>query len=81
MRCDSGGRARRARGAVAAGARSNIVLLALCLAGALYGSAHAGVEIYEYHTSFLHSKVAVIDWHWATVGSSNIDPFSLMAGA
>jgi cardiolipin synthase len=37
----------------------------------------AGIEIYEYHTSFMHSKVAVIDSHWATVGSSNIDPISL----
>lgn len=46
---------------------------------ALYGSLlDAGVEIYEYHQSFLHAKVAVIDRHWATVGSSNIDPFSLM---
>lgn len=46
---------------------------------ALYGSLlDAGVEIYEYHKSFLHAKVAVIDRRWATVGSSNIDPFSLM---
>ncbi len=46
---------------------------------ALYGSLlDAGVEIYEYHKSFLHCKVAVIDRRWATVGSSNIDPFSLM---
>jgi len=46
---------------------------------ALYGSLlDAGVEIYEYHKSFLHAKVAVIDKRWATVGSSNIDPFSLM---
>lgn len=37
----------------------------------------AGVEIHEYHTSYMHAKVAVIDSHWATVGSSNIDPFSL----
>ena len=37
----------------------------------------AGIEIHEYHTSFMHSKVAVIDRHWATVGSSNIDPVSL----
>lgn len=36
-----------------------------------------GVEIYEYQRSFLHAKVAVVDGHWATVGSSNIDPFSL----
>lgn len=45
---------------------------------ALYGQLlDAGVEIYEYHVSFLHAKVAVVDGYWATVGSSNIDPFSL----
>jgi cardiolipin synthase A/B len=38
----------------------------------------AGVEIYEYSTSFLHAKVAVIDSRWATVGSSNLDPLSLL---
>ncbi len=37
----------------------------------------AGIEIIEYKKSFLHAKVAVID-DWATVGSSNIDPFSLL---
>jgi cardiolipin synthase len=46
---------------------------------ALYGSLlDAGIEIHEYHKSFLHAKVAVIDCAWATVGSSNIDPFSLL---
>ncbi|WP_066729178.1 cardiolipin synthase ClsB [Desulfuromonas sp. DDH964] len=46
---------------------------------ALFGNfLAAGIEIYEYHQSFLHAKVAVIDGHWATVGSSNIDPFSLL---
>ena len=46
---------------------------------ALYGNLlDAGIEIYEYHKSFLHAKVAVIDRHWATVGSSNVDPFSLL---
>ena len=38
----------------------------------------AGVEIVEYADSFLHAKVAVIDGHWATVGSSNLDPLSLL---
>jgi len=38
----------------------------------------AGIEIYEYQPGFLHAKVAVVDGAWATVGSSNIDPFSLM---
>ncbi|ROH86905.1 cardiolipin synthase ClsB [Pseudomethylobacillus aquaticus] len=37
-----------------------------------------GIVIHEYHKSFMHSKVAVIDGRWATVGSSNIDPFSLL---
>jgi cardiolipin synthase A/B len=37
-----------------------------------------GIEIYEYRKSFMHSKVAVVDNKWATVGSSNIDPFSLL---
>jgi cardiolipin synthase A/B len=42
----------------------------------------AGIEIHEYATSFLHAKVAVVDAHsgksWATVGSSNLDPLSLL---
>jgi cardiolipin synthase len=38
----------------------------------------AGVDIYEYDKSYLHAKVAVIDSVWATVGSSNLDPLSLL---
>jgi len=38
----------------------------------------AGVRIYEYTPAFLHAKVAVVDDDWATVGSSNIDPLSLL---
>ncbi len=45
------------------------------LYGALLG---AGAEVHEYAPSFLHAKVAVIDGHWATVGSSNLDPLSLL---
>ncbi len=46
---------------------------------ALYGKfLEAGIEIYEYQSSYLHAKVAVVDSHWVTIGSSNIDPFSLM---
>lgn len=36
----------------------------------------AGIEVWEYQESFLHAKVLVAD-DWATVGSSNWDPFSL----
>ncbi len=38
----------------------------------------AGIEIHEYMRSFMHAKVAVVDGHWATVGSSNIDPISFL---
>ena len=37
-----------------------------------------GIDIFEYHISYMHSKVAVIDRLWTTVGSSNIDPFSFL---
>jgi len=37
----------------------------------------AGIVIHEYMPSLLHAKVAVIDGY-ATVGSSNLDPFSLL---
>lgn len=36
-----------------------------------------GVQIYEYRRRPLHGKVALADDHWATVGSSNLDPLSL----
>ena len=46
---------------------------------ALYGAfLDGGIEIQEYHRSFLHAKVAVFDGRRACVGSSNIDPFSLL---
>ena len=37
-----------------------------------------GVRIFEYTPAFLHAKVALVDDEWATVGSSNIDPLSLL---
>jgi len=53
--------------------------LQLYASRALYGSLlDAGVEIHEYEAGMLHAKVAVIDRRWATVGSSNLDPFSLL---
>lgn len=38
----------------------------------------AGVDIHEYTPSALHAKVAVVDGRWATVGSTNLDPLSLL---
>ncbi|MBX3619204.1 MAG: cardiolipin synthase ClsB [Rhizobacter sp.] len=37
-----------------------------------------GVQVYEYTPAFLHAKVGLVDDEWATVGSSNIDPLSLL---
>lgn len=37
-----------------------------------------GVRIFEYMPAFLHAKAALADDDWATVGSSNIDPLSLL---
>ena len=81
---------RRFRRAITAAARRGVTVTVL-LQGrveyallhhatqALYGNLFgAGIRIFEYHLSFLHAKVAVVDAEWATVGSSNIDPFSLM---
>ncbi len=48
-------------------------------ARAVYGSLlAAGVEIHEYQGGLLHAKVAVVDSVWATVGSSNLEPLSLL---
>ena len=38
----------------------------------------SGVRVFEYTPAFLHAKVAIVDSDWATVGSSNIDPLSLL---
>jgi cardiolipin synthase len=37
----------------------------------------AGVHVYEFTDRPMHSKVALTDDEWATVGSSNLDPLSL----
>ena len=74
------------RGAAGRGVRVRLLLqgkldyrLAGWAAEALYADLIGhGVEIYEYTPAFLHAKVAVVDGQWATVGSSNIDPLSLL---
>jgi cardiolipin synthase len=53
--------------------------IAALAARALYDEMLAdGVRIFEYTPAFLHAKVALVDSDWATVGSSNIDPLSLL---
>jgi cardiolipin synthase len=38
----------------------------------------SGVKLYERNNSLLHAKTAVIDKVWSTVGSTNMDFFSLL---
>jgi cardiolipin synthase len=45
----------------------------------IYGKLlEAGVQIVEYQLTYLHAKVACVDSAWSTVGSSNLDPLSLL---
>lgn len=54
------------------------MLIARLAARMLYAYlSDAGVRVYEYCQRPLHGKVACIDRDWSTVGSSNLDPFSL----
>ncbi|MDO9450187.1 MAG: cardiolipin synthase ClsB [Rugosibacter sp.] len=81
---------RRFRDALIAAARRGVSVTLLLQGRADYVLQHhamqsiydsllsAGIHIFEYQPSYLHAKVAVIDGKWATVGSSNIDPFSLL---
>jgi cardiolipin synthase len=77
---------RTLRGAAQRGVRVRLLLqgkvdyrLAGLAAQVLYDEMLSrGVHIYEYTPAFLHAKVALVDDDWATVGSSNIDPMSLL---
>jgi cardiolipin synthase len=53
--------------------------IAALAAQVLYGELQShGVRIFEYQPAFLHAKVLCVDDEWATVGSSNLDPLSLV---
>jgi len=54
----------------------------LVLSAARYNYAallKAGVKIYERRKALLHAKTAVIDGVWSTVGSTNLDYWSLLS--
>jgi cardiolipin synthase len=77
---------RMLRGAARRGVRVRLLLqgkldyrLAGLAAQVLYDELLSnGVRIFEYTPAFLHAKVAMADDQWATIGSSNIDPLSLL---
>jgi cardiolipin synthase len=82
-----GRRFRRAlRGAAARGVRIRLLLQGKIeypflhyASRGLYGALlDSGIEIHEYNAALLHAKVAVFDRRVSCVGSSNIDPFSLL---
>ncbi|HEX8878324.1 MAG TPA: cardiolipin synthase ClsB [Phycisphaerales bacterium] len=39
----------------------------------------AGVTLYGYECCYLHAKVMAVDDRWCTIGSSNLEPWSLMS--
>lgn len=43
------------------------------------GLLKAGVKVYERRNALLHAKTAVIDGIWSTVGSTNLDYWSLLS--
>ena len=77
---------RALRGAARRGVRVRLLLqgkadyrFAVLAAQVMYDEMlRAGVQLFEYTPAFLHAKVALVDGDWATVGSSNIDPLSLL---
>src|ERR671916_231073 len=38
----------------------------------------AGVRIFRYKHIMIHSKTATVDGHWSTIGSANIDRYSML---
>jgi cardiolipin synthase len=57
--------------------RSDVPLARLAM-GALYSPLlRAGVRIYEWRSSVLHAKMAVVDRRTLLVGSFNLDPYSM----
>lgn len=54
------------------------VRVALLAARALYPRLlKAGVKVYEWQGRILHAKTGVVDGHWSTIGSTNLDALSL----
>jgi cardiolipin synthase len=58
-------------------ARSDVPLIRLASRGIWAPLLAAGVRIYEWQPTILHTKTAIIDQEWVTVGSFNLDYISL----
>lgn len=57
---------------------SDLTLLPLAARHYYQRMLEAGIKLYEYDSVMIHSKTAVVDGVWSTVGSSNLDFRSLI---
>jgi cardiolipin synthase len=57
---------------------SDVEIVRYASRGAWTGLMKSGVRIFEWNRKVLHSKSAVIDGHWSTVGTFNLDYWSLL---
>lgn len=57
---------------------SDLTLLPLAARHYYKRMLEAGIKLYEYDSVMIHSKTAVVDGVWSTVGSSNLDFRSLI---
>lgn len=55
---------------------SDLPLLGMLARSGYRALLEAGIRVYEWDGPMLHAKTAVIDGHWARVGSSNLNPAS-----
>lgn len=56
--------------------RSDVWLADVLAESTLHMLSNHGVEVYGYDGSILHAKTAVVDGHWVTIGSHNLDALS-----
>lgn len=55
---------------------SDLPLLGMLARSGYRALLEAGIRVFEWDGPMLHAKTAVIDGHWARVGSSNLNPAS-----
>lgn len=54
-------------------AKSDVPVVRWASRAAYAGLLAAGVRLYEYRPRVLHAKTALVDTHWATIGTANMD--------
>jgi len=62
-------------------AYQDVPTIAMAMESVLYRMSKKGVTVLEYPDRMCHTKVAIIDGEWATIGSANLDNRSLRRDA